>query len=108
MADPSSSYLICATPRSGSWMLCSILSQTGIAGRPAEFFGPSLTEEFMANDAIIGAADIEGYMDAIKRHATTANGVFGMKILALQTGVFLQRAAEHKKMAFASLKTAFE
>jgi LPS sulfotransferase NodH len=32
------SYLICATPRSGSTLLCDALEGTGIAGRPAEHF----------------------------------------------------------------------
>ncbi len=36
--DPVLSYLICATPRSGSTLLCDALGRTGIAGRPAEHF----------------------------------------------------------------------
>jgi trehalose 2-sulfotransferase len=35
---PKASYLICATPRSGSTMLCDALKGTGIAGRPEEHF----------------------------------------------------------------------
>jgi LPS sulfotransferase NodH len=35
---PEASYLICATPRSGSTMVCDALEGTGIAGRPAEHF----------------------------------------------------------------------
>jgi LPS sulfotransferase NodH len=35
---PEASYLICATPRSGSTLLCDALESTGIAGRPAEHF----------------------------------------------------------------------
>jgi trehalose 2-sulfotransferase len=35
---PKASYLICATPRSGSTLLCDALEGTGIAGRPAEHF----------------------------------------------------------------------
>jgi LPS sulfotransferase NodH len=35
---PMASYLICATPRSGSTMLCDALEGTGIAGRPEEHF----------------------------------------------------------------------
>jgi trehalose 2-sulfotransferase len=37
-AVPEVSYLICATPRSGSTLLCDALEGTGIAGRPAEHF----------------------------------------------------------------------
>ena len=35
---PRASYLLCATPRSGSTLLCDALEGTGIAGRPAEHF----------------------------------------------------------------------
>lgn len=36
--EPGLSYLICATPRSGSTLLCEALTNTGIAGRPEEHF----------------------------------------------------------------------
>jgi trehalose 2-sulfotransferase len=35
---PSLSYLICATPRSGSTLLCAALDDTAIAGHPEEHF----------------------------------------------------------------------
>jgi trehalose 2-sulfotransferase len=35
---PRLSYLICATPRSGSTLLCAALDDTGIAGHPEEHF----------------------------------------------------------------------
>jgi LPS sulfotransferase NodH len=35
---PTLSYLICATPRSGSTLLCAALDGTGIAGHPEEHF----------------------------------------------------------------------
>ena len=35
---PDLSYLICATPRSGSTLLCAALDDTGIAGHPEEHF----------------------------------------------------------------------
>ena len=34
------SYMICATPRSGSTLLCEALRNTGLAGYPDEYFGP--------------------------------------------------------------------
>jgi LPS sulfotransferase NodH len=36
--EPAVSYLVCATPRSGSTLLCHLLEQTGVAGRPEEYF----------------------------------------------------------------------
>jgi len=32
------SYLVCATPRSGSTLVCQALKETGVAGRPEEYF----------------------------------------------------------------------
>src|SRR6202012_4005781 len=36
--SPARSYLICATQRSGSTLLCELLKSTGVAGRPEEDF----------------------------------------------------------------------
>jgi trehalose 2-sulfotransferase len=38
LSEPALSYLICATPRSGSTLLCAALDDTGIAGHPEEHF----------------------------------------------------------------------
>jgi LPS sulfotransferase NodH len=38
LTEPALSYLICATPRSGSTLLCAALDDTGIAGHPGEHF----------------------------------------------------------------------
>jgi LPS sulfotransferase NodH len=38
IAMPMLSYLVCATPRSGSTLLCELLDQTGVAGHPEEYF----------------------------------------------------------------------
>ena len=35
---PERSYLVCATPRSGSTLVCQALEETGVAGRPEEYF----------------------------------------------------------------------
>ncbi len=36
--QPQRSYLVCATPRSGSTLVCHALEETGVAGRPEEYF----------------------------------------------------------------------
>lgn len=39
------SYVICTSPRSGSTLLCDMLTSTGVAGRPASYFyAPSVAE----------------------------------------------------------------
>ena len=38
ISEPVSSYLVCATQRSGSTLLCELLKGTCVAGRLEEFF----------------------------------------------------------------------
>jgi LPS sulfotransferase NodH len=38
MIEINLSYLVCATPRTGSNFLCEVLSSTGVAGYPGEYF----------------------------------------------------------------------
>src|ERR1700709_584936 len=35
---PDRSYIVCATPRSGSTLVCHALPEPGVAGRPEEYF----------------------------------------------------------------------
>lgn len=72
------SYLICATPRSGSYLLCEALTNTGLAGHPAEYFWRD-HQPFWA--ARWGAATDRAYVTAAVRETSTPNGVFGMKTM---------------------------
>ena len=38
MRSPEKAYIVCATPRSGSTLLCELLRATGVAGNPLEHF----------------------------------------------------------------------
>ena len=105
---PKTSYLICTTPRSGSTLLCELLTGTGIAGRPDEYFQQlrSTGRPMRPRDYLEGVApgivpsethdgeleehqlydphrflDFEEYVDWVKDRATTPNGVFGAKIM---------------------------
>jgi LPS sulfotransferase NodH len=65
----SCSYLVCATPRAGSHLLCEGLRQTGLAGRPEEFF----TRLYLGPDA-------SAYIRDQMATSRTSNGVFGARI----------------------------
>ena len=103
------SYLVCATPRSGSTLLCEGLKATGVAGRPEEYFEalpatgrPRTPDDYLADlddpeaHALLGAApspeappysslhDVEAHEDHLARvraWGTTPNGVFGAKVM---------------------------
>lgn len=102
------SYLVCATPRSGSTLLCEGLKATGVAGRPEEFFEavpetgvPRVPEDYLAGlddpeaHALLGAdapeppwysarldgAAWETHLARVREWGTTPNGVFGAKLM---------------------------
>ena len=102
MVRPRLSYLICATPRSGSTLLGEALAATGVAGRPDEHFEvlrhsglPREPREYFegVEDAGVlallpetdpGRAETEDFEDrlaAVLERGTTANGIFGAKVM---------------------------
>jgi trehalose 2-sulfotransferase len=86
------SYIICTTMRSGSTMLASGLQETGVAGRPEEYFAPPVR----LPQAQVFDMEPTRYRELLERHrlahpaervlreivtaGTTDNGVFGVKI----------------------------
>lgn len=109
MSDVPVSYLVCATPRSGSTLLCEGLKATGVAGRPEEYFEavpatgrPRAPADYLAGlddleaHALLGSApppdpppyssllDVDRHEDHLARvraWGTTPNGVFGAKVM---------------------------
>jgi trehalose 2-sulfotransferase len=98
MTDVRLAYLVCATPRSGSTLLCKALARTGVAGRPEEYFEalphsglPRQPREYV--DGIPEAralpplrrdAPLPQFADRLaeaQRLGTTPNGVFGAKVM---------------------------
>jgi trehalose 2-sulfotransferase len=104
------SYLVCATPRSGSTLLCEALAATGVAGRPAEYFEamydtglPRRPTDYFeglraipaasfladqlpaeggeAREALRGATTYRDYLSWVIAAGTTDNGVFGAKLM---------------------------
>lgn len=76
MRPPDISYLICATPRSGSYLLCEALTKSGVAGRPAEYFWRDHAPYWRRLWGVTGERQ---YLEAAVMEATTPNGVFGAK-----------------------------
>jgi LPS sulfotransferase NodH len=93
------SYVVCATPRSGSTLLCALLAGTGVAGRPEEYFeclwrtgAPRQPREYFAGVedpgllALLaptqpGDADRSDLFPSALERGTTENGVFGAKLM---------------------------
>lgn len=108
--SPARSYLVCATPRSGSTLVCQALTQTGVAGRPEEYFEalrhsgrPRRPEEYFTGVADTSILDhlaergigedpqqrsplwsrtaYDRYLEWALEAGTTPNGVFGAKLM---------------------------
>ena len=103
------SYLVCATPRSGSTLLCEGLTATGVAGRPQEYFeavaatgrppqpqdyleglddrgvldllGGAAPPELPAHSSLAGIGSYADHLQRVRDWGTTPNGVFGAKLM---------------------------
>ena len=96
---PTTSYIVAATPRSGSTLLCDALARTGVAGVPREAFEvrvdtglrPQPRDYFAdLDDPGLGGLLPErrtdgvhpsGGLPAVVAEGTTPNGVFGAKVM---------------------------
>lgn len=110
MTRAHTSYLICSTPRTGSSLLCDALTDTGVAGRPEEYFQfrartgfPRRPQEYFEGAGDPEILDILGprtrveedealydpsrferyeqYLEWAVQAGTTPNGVFGAKVM---------------------------
>lgn len=107
---PTISYLLCATPRSGSTLLCHLLDQAEIAGHPEEYFEalrhsgrPRRPHEYFDRERHANIIErvafrempdseprpnplwqpetYDRYVDWAIQAGTTPNGVFGAKLM---------------------------
>src|SRR6476661_4701060 len=108
--QPQRSYLVCATPRSGSTLVCQALEETGVAGRPEEYFealrhsgrprrpeeyfvgveDPSIRDhlgeravggELQPRSPLWSRAAYDRYLEWAFEAGTTENGIFGAKLM---------------------------
>lgn len=79
------SYFICATPRTGSTLLCSLLKSSGVAGYPESYFRIEDKAKW-ANSWGITFSDKEipycqNFLQACRKNGQTPNGVYGARIM---------------------------
>jgi trehalose 2-sulfotransferase len=127
--QPPHAYIVCSTQRSGSTYLCGLLTSTGVAGNPQEYFEaraetglPPHPGYFLAGLRRTGAGirddprptDAPGYSDLRRvdswemhlertfQSGTTANGVFAAKLMWSQLPDLEQHAAAVPELAGAT------
>jgi trehalose 2-sulfotransferase len=123
---PSRSYLVCATQRSGSTLLCELLKDTGVAGRPEEYFeamagsgAPPHPGEYLRDlprtgagirddpsppqapehSSLQGLSSYREHLARTFRLGTTPNGVFGSKLMWSQIAELHALAGELSEYA---------
>jgi LPS sulfotransferase NodH len=83
--DQLDAYLICATPRTGSSLLCGLLDSTGVAGHPESYFRAPDEQEWADRWGIAGPSDsafsYADYVQAAIVAGRTGNGVFAARIM---------------------------
>ncbi|MGC5309713.1 Stf0 family sulfotransferase [Micromonospora zamorensis] len=84
-AECVDSYLICATPRTGSSLLLGLLESTGVAGHPQAYFRspdePLWVDRWQIRRTAEGDFDYVDYVRAALATGRTGNGVFGAKLM---------------------------
>ena len=79
------SYLLCATPRTGSTLLCSLLESTGVLGQPESYFREPDEAAWAARFglAVDGSRvrDYDAFVQAARATGTTQNGVLAARVM---------------------------
>ncbi len=81
------SYIICATPRTGSTLLCDLLAATKVAGNPDSFFMRDIDPVWRAELGLpaperLGDADYAtAYLEAAIRAGKGQTAVFGLRLM---------------------------
>jgi len=80
---PQKNYLVCATHRSGSNLVCQALWHTNLCGRPQEFFSPTRAEHIATEHDLSAdpSTDYPAYLRELIAARRTDNGAFGGKIM---------------------------
>ena len=126
---PAQAYLVCATPRSGSTLLCEMLLATGRAGRPLEHFevlshtslprqpreyflgcsDPALLEVLAPLEPGTPSAEPpEAWRARIRAEGASENGVWGGKLMWGHVEDLLGRVHRLAGLADADLATALQ
>lgn len=78
------SYIICATPRSGSTLLCELMAMTEVAGAPDSYFmrdiDPVWAKQLGLPDARAASNSAE-YLAAVLKAGRGETGVFGLRLM---------------------------
>lgn len=87
MKNSDYGYVLCSNPRSGTTLLCDMLEQTGVAGRPNSFFREKSLLDWCKHWKIAGPVDpknagfTQRYFDAMIKEGRALTPVFGLRLM---------------------------
>jgi trehalose 2-sulfotransferase len=74
--------IICATPRSGTTLLCDLLAETGVTGAPNSFYRAESVAHFASRLSVAPGPDFERrYLDAIIAEGRRGTDLFSMRVM---------------------------
>lgn len=74
--------IICATPRSGTTLLCDLLAETGVTGVPNSFYRAESVGNFARKLSVAEGPEFERrYLEAILREGRGDTDVFSMRVM---------------------------
>jgi LPS sulfotransferase NodH len=82
-------YIIVFSPRSGSTWLNSVLTATQLLGQPGEYINPAFVRSVAAQ---MNCKDPSGLLAMLRRRRKSPNGVFGIKLTAVDVVLFGEAA----------------
>jgi len=94
------SYIICATARTGSTLLCKLLSATGVAGVPESYFHqPSISSWVTALnlpglETASGQEVLQAVLKAVRHKGTGSTNVFGLRLMRHSLDFLMQQLNE--------------
>lgn len=94
-ANRATGYLLCGSPRSGSTLLCDMLTRSQVAGAPESYFRPASISSYARAWGVELNDDGWGrsYADGVRHHADAGTGCVGMRIMWSDMPPFLERLA---------------
>lgn len=87
MAQAPLNYVLCSNPRSGSTLLCTMLAQSRVAGRPDSFFRQQSLQEWSDNWGLCAPVDVTNkafsarYYEAMRREGRNETEVLGLRLM---------------------------
>jgi LPS sulfotransferase NodH len=90
---PDRYCVVSSLPRSGSTLLSYALEDTGLAGRPREYFGPRKESGYARKWSLPRQYSLRSFLKATAASSMTANGVCAVKIHLYDFLQVLERAS---------------